>query len=54
MQPWNWVLQTTTGRSPLLEHKVYKKSKKDPTNSIDRKSVLLEKFPFAEGVCQQL
>ncbi|PNF32618.1 hypothetical protein B7P43_G17953 [Cryptotermes secundus] len=39
----------------LLEGKTYKKLKKDPTDSIERKTVLLlKKSPFAEETCQQL
>jgi hypothetical protein len=39
----------------LLEDKTYKKLRKDPTDSIERKTLLLlKKSPFAEEVYQQL
>jgi hypothetical protein len=39
----------------LLEDKAYKKMKKHPTDSTERKTVFpLRKSPVAEGVCQQL
>jgi hypothetical protein len=39
----------------LLEDKVYKKLKKDPTDSIEHTTVLLvKKSPTAEEICQQL
>jgi hypothetical protein len=39
----------------LLEDKAYRKLKKDPTDSIERKSVLLvKKSPIVGEVCQQL
>jgi hypothetical protein len=37
----------------LLEDKAYKKLKKDPTDSVEHKTVL-KKFPVSEEVCQQL
>ncbi|PNF41399.1 hypothetical protein B7P43_G14428 [Cryptotermes secundus] len=39
----------------LLEDKTYRKLKKDPTDSIERKTLLLlKKSPFPEEICQQL
>jgi hypothetical protein len=39
----------------LLELKAYKKLKKEPTDSVERKTVLfLKKSTIAEEVCQQL
>ncbi|XP_023723162.1 uncharacterized protein LOC111873027, partial [Cryptotermes secundus] len=39
----------------VLEDKAYRKLKKDPTDAIERKTVLLlKKSPIAEEVCQQL
>jgi hypothetical protein len=38
----------------LLEGKAYVKLKKNPTDSIECKTVLLKKSSFAEEVCQQV
>jgi hypothetical protein len=39
----------------LLEDKAYKKLKKDPTDAVERKTVLLlKKSPISDEVCQQL
>jgi hypothetical protein len=46
---YNWKIAN------LLEDKVYKKLKKDATDSIECKTVLfLKKFPIAQEFCQQL
>jgi hypothetical protein len=38
----------------LLQDKAYVKLKKDPTESIERKTVLLKKSSIPEEVCQQV
>jgi hypothetical protein len=38
----------------LMQDKAYAKLKKDPADSIERKTVFLKKSQFAEKVCQQL
>jgi hypothetical protein len=38
----------------LLEDKAYKKPKKGPTDSVERKTVLLKRSRIAEEICQQI
>jgi hypothetical protein len=50
----NEALTELPASPSLLKNKEYKKMKKDPTDSLERKTVLLLKKPLIAEVCQQL